>query len=270
MTNLIVVQPFLHFARTSSSPPPTSSSASPPIPEGWARIVTWAEEVLSAGSFEESLGHRLFLSAHVALFLALLVAATGLFLVARPTLRDDRHEKMDVEIVPALAGTVEKEPRHEDADTTTDTTDSSSTGSLSGSGSETDEITQDGHEQSDKEAFKGVDSVCTDEPDHEKKVPETIPLLLASSSMSVGSCSGDSHVESSGIFEDCAAEHEPLSFVPTDRILCEMVLRKMAELNERLDWLEILSQSKEMNGRCETPPLSLELSAIEDVVDLAN
>merc|ERR1711966_594462 len=158
------------------------------------------------------------------------------------------------EIVPALAGTVEKEPRHEDADTTTDTTDSSSTGSLSGSGSETDEITQDGHEQSDQE----------------KKVPETIPLLSASSSMSVGSCSGDSHVESSGIFEDCAAEHEPLSFVPTDRILCEMVLRKMAELNERLDWLEILSQSKEMNGRCETPPLSLELSAIEDVVDLAN
>ena len=111
MTNLIVVQPFLRFARVPS-PPPASSSASPPLPDGWARVAAWAEAALSAGAAEEaSPGRRPFFSVHVALFLALLAAATGLlFLVARPTTSrdDDRREKREAESVPEQAGAVDK------------------------------------------------------------------------------------------------------------------------------------------------------------------
>jgi len=258
MTNLIVVQPFLHFAR-ASSPPSVPPPVSLPTPDGWARVVAWAEEVLSAGSGKESLGQALFFSVHFALFLALLVVATGLFMVAKLASQDDRQEKR--EIVPEQEGTVEKELSRDEADTTTDTTDSSSTGSLSGSGSGTSEITQDSHERFNEEGCKGVERVRTGKPELGAEIPDTIPILLASSSVSDGSGSGNSCLDTSESFEDCVAQHAPISFDAPDRVLCEQVLRKIAELNDRL---EVLSQRSKMNGCHEMPPVSLDLS-ITDV-----
>merc|ERR1712087_105990 len=155
----------------------------------------------------------------------------------------------------------EKETSRDEADTTKDTTDSSSTGSLCGSGSRTVENTPDSHQCSDGDDGKDIDSARMDKTKLGAEVPNTIPILLASSSVSDGSGSGNSHVNTLESVEDCVADRAPISFEAPDRVLCEQVLRKIAELNDRL---EVLSQSNNAVGFCEMPHASFDLS-VEDI-----
>lgn len=221
MTNLIVAQPFVNFARTTT-PPPTVLTVSPPHPEGWARVAAWAEEVLAGGLTEEAPSQMRFFSVLFLLLLAVLVASTGLF--AGPTTRDGIVEKEANE-----EGAVEKDQSNEDIDTTVD---NSSVGSLSRSEEVENSNSSDGVHAEDSQIKPGVqvpETIST----------ETIPALLTSSSMSAGGSSGDDQVDSSESFEDCVTDRDPASFDLPDRVLCEQVLCKIAELNNRLDTLSL-------------------------------